>query len=123
MKALLLVGLGGALGSMARHALAVLMLQGASTRFPFGTLAVNVLGCVIAGVLAGLSERHGWLGADARLFVFAGLLGGFTTFSAFGLDAVALMRRGETGMAFGYVVGSVVLGLVGAWVGMRVALR
>lgn len=123
MKALLLVGLGGALGSMARYALAVLMLQNASARFPFGTLAVNVLGCVIAGVLAGLSERHGWPGTDARLFVFAGLLGGFTTFSAFGLDAMALMRRGETGMAFAYVVGSVVLGLVGAWVGMRLALR
>lgn len=123
MKTLLLVGLGGALGSMARYALAVLMLQGAATRFPFGTLAVNVLGCVVAGVLAGLSERHGWFGADARLFLFAGVLGGFTTFSAFGLDALALMRRGETGLAFGYVVGSVVLGLVAAWVGMRLAVR
>lgn len=123
MKALLLVGLGGALGSMARYALAVLMLQNASARFPFGTLAVNVLGCVIAGVLAGLSERHGWPGTDARLFMFAGLLGGFTTFSAFGLDAMALMRRGETGMAFAYVVGSVVVGLVGAWMGMRLVLR
>jgi CrcB protein len=123
VRALLLVGLGGALGSMARYALAVWMLQGASTRFPFGTFAVNVVGCVVAGALAGLSERHGWLGADARVFLFAGVLGGFTTFSAFGLDALALMRRGETGMAFAYVVGSVVLGLVGAWVGMRVVLR
>lgn len=123
MKALLLVGLGGALGSMARCAVTVLMLQGASTRFPFGTLAVNVLGCAVAGVLAGLSERHGWFGNDARLFLFAGLLGGFTTFSAFGLDALALMRRGEAGIALAYVVGSVVLGLAGAWVGMRWMLR
>ena len=123
MRALLLVGLGGALGSMARYAVATQMLHGASTRFPFGTLLVNVLGCLAAGLLAGLSERHGWLTADARVFVFAGLLGGFTTFSAFGLEALVLMRRGETGMAFAYVVGSVVLGLGAAWVGMRVALR
>lgn len=123
MKALLLVGLGGALGSMARYALAVLMLQGASTRFPFGTLAVNVLGCLAAGVLAGMAERQVWFGNDARLFVFAGLLGGFTTFSAFGLDALALMRRGETGLAFAYVTGSVVLGLAAAWMGMRLVIR
>jgi CrcB protein len=123
MRALLLVGLGGALGSMARYAIAVLMLHGASTRFPFGTLAVNVLGCLAAGVLAGLSERHGWFGADARLFLFVGLLGGFTTFSAFGLDALALLRRGDTAWAFAYVVGSVVIGLAAAWIGMRIALR
>ena len=123
MRALLLVGLGGALGSMARYAIAVLMLQGASTRFPFGTLAVNVVGCFAAGLLAGLSERHGWFTTDTRLLVFVGLLGGFTTFSAFGLDALALMRRGETGWGFAYVVASVVLGLVAAFVGMRIAMR
>lgn len=123
MRALLLVGLGGALGSMARYAVAVLMLQPGATRFPWGTLAVNVLGCLAAGVLAGLSERHGWLDADARAFLFTGLLGGFTTFSAFGLDALALMRRGEPGAALAYVAASLVLGLAAAWMGMRLAMR
>jgi CrcB protein len=123
VRALLLVGLGGALGSMARYAVATLMLHDASTRFPFGTLVVNVLGCLVAGLLAGLSERHGAIDADARAFLFAGVLGGFTTFSAFGLDALALMRRGETGAALAYALGSVVLGVVAAWVGMRVVLR
>ena len=123
MRTLLLVGLGGALGSMARYAVAVLMLQHASTRFPWGTLAVNVLGCLAAGLLAGLSERHGWIDAEVRAFLFAGVLGGFTTFSAFGLDALALLRRGETGAALAYAAASVVLGLMAAWVGMRLVVR
>ena len=123
MRALLLVGLGGALGSMTRYVIAVLMLHGASTRFPFGTLAVNVLGCLAAGIMAGLSERHDWFAGDARLFLFVGLLGGFTTFSAFGMEALALLRRGETAWALAYVAGSVMLGLLAAWVGMRLALR
>lgn len=102
--------------------------DGADAAGRVGALSVRHVGGERPGLrdcrrAAGLSERHGWPGADARLFVFAGLLGGFTTFSAFGLDAMALMRRGETGMAFAYVAGSVVVGLVGAWVGMRLALR
>ena len=123
MKALLLVGLGGALGSIARYAIAVLTLQSVSVRFPWGTFAVNVIGCLVAGVLLGLSEKHAWFDAQTRLFLFTGVLGGFTTFSAFGLDALTLLRRDEWMLAALYIAGSVLLGLAAAWFGLRLVLR
>jgi CrcB protein len=120
MKALLLVGLGGCIGSIARYALGMLLTQPAAHgRFPLGTFAVNVLGCLLAGLLAGWWERQALLSADARLFVFTGLLGGFTTFSAFGLETVALLRRGEPGTAVLYAGGSVALGIAAVWLGLR----
>ena len=120
MKALLLVGLGGGIGSMARYALGMLLMQPAAHgRFPLATFAVNVLGCLLAGLLAGWWERQAILSADARLFVFTGLLGGFTTFSAFGLETVALLRRGEPGTAALYAGGSVALGIAAVWLGLR----
>ena len=86
--------------------------------------AVNVIGCLIAGVLAGLAEECELFGPDTRLLVFTGLLGGFTTFSAFGLDALFLLRRGEVATALLYAGGSVVVGLAAAWIGWRlVALQ
>ena len=123
MRALLLVGLGGALGSMLRYLLAMVALQDASSKFPFGTLAANVLGCFAAGALAGLAEKSAWLDADLRLFLFVGLLGGFTTFSAFGLETLTLLRRGDTTLAFAYAAGSVLIGLAAAWLGLRLGLR
>ena len=121
MKALLLVGLGGCIGSIARYALGMLLTQPAAHgRFPLGTFAVNVLGCLLAGLLAGWWERQALLSADARLFVFTGLLGGFTTFSAFGLETVALLRRGEPGTAALYAGASVALGIAAVWLGLRV---
>ena len=125
MKGMLLVGLGGFAGSVARYKLGGLVLHlTAQERFPWGTFAVNVAGCLLAGVLAGLAEEYELFGPDTRLLVFTGLLGGFTTFSAFGLDALFLMRRGEVGTALLYAGGSVILGLAAAWVGWRlVALQ
>ena len=120
MKALLLVGFGGFLGSIARYKLGGLVLHlTAQERFPYSTFAINVLGCLVAGVLAGLVERHHWFSADARLFLFTGLLGGFTTFSAFGLDAVFLLRRGEYAVAALYAGASIVVGLLAVWIGIR----
>lgn len=120
MKGILLVGLGGFLGSIARYKLGEFILHLSSQdRFPLGTLSVNVLGCLIVGVLAGTAERYEVLGADARLFLFTGLLGGFTTFSAFGLETVHLIRRGDLGFAVLYAGGSVVLGIAAVWLGLR----
>ena len=118
MKALILVGLGGFIGSVARYALGNLVLQLApQARFPWSTFAVNVLGCLVVGLLAGWTDRYPVLGTDVRLFVFTGLLGGFTTFSAFGLDALSLLRRGEPLLAAIYTGASVGLGLFAAWLG------
>ena len=120
MQGILLVGLGGFLGAIARYKLGGLVLHlTAQERFPYSTFAVNVFGCLVVGILAGLAERHDAFGPDARLFLFTGLLGGFTTFSAFGLEAMYLVRRGELATAALYAGGSVVLGITAVWLGLR----
>lgn len=120
---LLLAALGGATGSVARILLGHWVNAGAAPpAFPRGTFVVNLAGCLAAGLLAGLAERHpGWLGPELRMALFAGLLGGFTTFSAFGLETVQLLRRGEWLLAAGYAGGSVLLGLAAVWLGLRLA--
>lgn len=119
MNHILLVGLGGALGAIARNKLSGFVLHHSTDwRFPLGTLLVNVLGCLLAGVLAGAIERHGLFSPDTRLFLFTGILGGFTTFSAFGVETVFLLRRGEVIVALGYVVLSVLCGVAALWFGM-----
>lgn len=120
MKSILLVGLGGFVGSVARYKLGGLVLHlTAQERFPYSTFVVNVLGCLTIGILAGLAERYDLFGPDARLFLFTGLLGGFTTFSAFGLDAMFLVRRGELGVAASYAGASVILGIIAVWLGLK----
>jgi CrcB protein len=120
MKNLILVGLGGCVGSVARYAAGGWILHHtAQERFPYSTFAVNVVGCLAAGVLAALAEKLDLFGPEARLLLFTGVLGGFTTFSAFGLETMFLVRRGELAVAALYVVGSVALGLVALWAGMK----
>lgn len=123
MKSVLLVALGGALGSAARFKLAGWVFQlSASWKFPLGTFLVNILGCLVIGVLAGLGERHNVISETARVFLFVGLLGGFTTFSAFGLETFLLLKRGEILVAGSYAVLSVLLGLALLWLGHTAAL-
>ena len=120
MVKVLLVGIGGFIGSIARYKLGGWLLHlTAQEKFPYSTFAVNLMGCLVVGILAGLAEKHEMFAPDARLFLFTGLLGGFTTFSAFGLETVFLLRRGEPWVAALYVVASVLLGLVAVWVGIK----
>ena len=124
MKAVLLVALGGAVGSAARYKLSGLVLHyTVDWRFPAGTFSVNVLGCLAAGILAGIAGKHDMLSADARLLLFTGLLGGFTTFSAFGLETMHLLKRGQLGVASANVVLSVAAGLLALWVGLELVPR
>ncbi len=119
MKAVLLVALGGAVGSVARYKLSAYVMQHAlDWRFPLGTFTVNVVGCLAAGVLAGLAEKHAMFSPDTRVLLFAGLLGGFTTFSAFGLETMHLLKRGDFAIAAANVVLSIVAGLAALWLGM-----
>ncbi|HUP30319.1 MAG TPA: fluoride efflux transporter CrcB [Usitatibacter sp.] len=119
---MLLVALGGAIGSVARYQLSGLVLRHTvDWRFPAGTFVVNVAGCLVAGVLAGLAEKHDLISADARLLLFTGVLGGFTTFSAFGLETMHLLRRGEPLIAGANVVGSVAVGLMALWLGLAMS--
>jgi fluoride exporter len=121
MLNLVLVFLGSGLGAIARYKLGgVVLHHSVDWRFPLGTFLVNVSGCLIAGILAGAIERQGLFSADTRLFLFTGILGGFTTFSAFGLETVFLLRRGDVGVAMAYVGLSVLCGVVALWLGMLV---
>ncbi|MGB5836925.1 MAG: fluoride efflux transporter CrcB, partial [Albidovulum sp.] len=116
---LLYVALGGALGASARYMTNVVVMRFIGPGFPWGTLVVNVLGSALMGALVVLLAQK-----DAtRLgpFLMTGLLGGFTTFSAFSLDALTLWERGQSGVAAAYVAGSVVLSLVGIALGMAAA--
>ncbi len=120
MQQILLVGLGGFLGSIARFKLGGLILHHTMDwRFPLATFIVNVLGCVIAGLLSGLIERYHWFSPDSRVFLLTGLVGGFTTFSAFGVETVFLLRRGQVAVALSYVALSLLCGFARLWLAMR----
>lgn len=119
MQAAILIFVGGGLGSVLRFA--VYRLSSAAL-FPWGTLVVNVAGGFAAGLVAGwlLSRPAGASGA-AYLFLMTGVLGGFTTFSAFGLDAVLLWQKGQPLAAAAYVAGSVTLSIAGVVAGLAAA--
>ena len=109
---MLLVAVGGAVGSMARYQIGSMVLARTETwAFPLGTFTVNVLGCLIAGILIGVAEYRDFLTLEMRLLIFTGFLGGFTTFSAFGVETVALIERGQYAVAATYVLSSVIVGL------------
>ena len=120
MTAYLWVGLGGFIGSVARHAVAVWLAPADAARFPWATFGVNCVGCLCIGLLAGLLARAPAPEA-ARWFLVTGVLGGFTTFSAFGLESFTLLRRGEVGIALLYILGSVLVGVAAVWLGLRLA--
>lgn len=121
MYPFLLVGAGGALGAMARYGGAILVGRLWPMSFPLATLLINVIGSVLMGIFIGLMARllPAWQ-QEARLFVAVGILGGFTTFSSFSLDAIVLIERGELLQAGAYVLLSVVLCLIGLYLGLLV---
>ncbi|MGY1488171.1 fluoride efflux transporter CrcB [Methylobacillus pratensis] len=122
MNQVMLVALGGAIGSVARFKLSGLVLRySLDWRFPFPTFTVNIIGCLVIGILAGLASREGFMSADMRVLLFTGLVGGFTTFSAFGLETMVLLREGHIGIAAAYVVASIVVGLAVMWLGFELA--
>lgn len=118
MSATLLVMFGGALGAAARYHLGLAAARAFGPGFPVGTLAVNLAGGFAMGLLAGLLGRSGAAGDPWRLLVGVGLLGGFTTFSAFSLDTIALIESGQPGLALLYVLASVVGALAALWIGL-----
>jgi CrcB protein len=119
---LLIVGFGGALGSISRYLLGTwIQSLSKSIDFPFGTLTVNLIGCFVIGFLAELAEARGAFAPESRAFLFIGILGGFTTFSSFGNDTINLFRDGETFNALVNVIANVFLGLALVWVGRAVA--
>lgn len=121
MQHLVIVAAGGAVGASLRHLTGMAALRWLGPGLPWGTLIVNVLGCFLMGVFVELLARRFDGSAELRLFVATGLLGGYTTFSAFSLDFATLYERGALMQAFGYVATSVVLSIAALFVGLWVA--
>jgi CrcB protein len=117
----LLIALGGALGSVARYGLTSAALRVAPGMAPFGVMLVNVLGSFAFGLIAGAAETRLALSIQTRLFLFVGLLGGFTTFSTYAFDGFLLLRDGHIARAMLYILGHVVAGLVAIMAGIAVA--
>jgi fluoride exporter len=119
MNGFLLVGLGGALGAMSRYGFSTLLNRFWTLGFPLATLLINIIGAIAMGLFVGLSARFIPAGAEQlKLFVAVGFLGGFTTFSAFSLDTITLLERGDIAPAILYVALSVVVCLAGLYLGL-----
>lgn len=118
IKQILLVGVGGGLGSILRYLTSVATVRYFDDAFPLATFSVNVIGCFVMGLLTGMP---GALTQEARLLFVAGFCGGFTTFSAFAFENVRLLQGHNYLTAFFYIGLSVLAGLVGVWLGLQVA--
>ena len=116
LKNLLLVGFGGAIGSMLRYA-ATLLLN--SKYFPYATLAVNIIGCFIIGLVFAISIKNENFLNNWKLFLATGICGGFTTFAAFSLETMELLQREKIGMAVTYIGLSIVLGIAATFFGYQ----
>jgi len=119
IKNILLVGLGGAIGSIARYLCQRWFAAAYVHSFPWGTFAVNVAGCFLIGIFWGISFKTFDTNESWKLFLMTGLCGGFTTFSAFTLEGIGLIKEEKMGLFFSYVAASVLLGLLATYAGMR----
>ena len=123
MSNLLFIGLGGFIGAILRYSVGG-FIQGWSkgNSFPIGTLAVNILGCFVIGLLSQLAESHGLFSPETRSLLFIGFLGAFTTFSTFGNETMNLLQSAKPWLSITNVSAHIVLGLVAIWIGRSAAL-
>lgn len=119
----LMIALGGALGSIARYAAVGYLTPMLNYRFPFGTFVVNISGSFLIGVAYVVLVEKALVPGEWRLFVITGILGGYTTFSAFSLEMLQMWQEGHVAISLFYAASSVVLGLLFAYLGMQVAQK
>lgn len=117
----ILVFVGGGLGAAARYGLQGLIYSKTGTTFPFGTLAVNVLGCFVIGLLMTSMEERFLIQPSTRIFLTIGILGGFTTFSSFTYETISLFRDGEILYGLANTAASLLLCLIGTWIGIQIS--
>lgn len=124
MGRLFLAGIGGFVGSALRYAVTGwVQAWSRNIDFPYGTLTVNLIGCFAIGFLSQLAETRGIFTAESRTLIFIGVLGGFTTFSAFGNETVNLWRNSENGLAAANIAAHLVLGLGAVWLSRALAYQ
>lgn len=121
LAAFLAVGAGGALGSMLRYAVTLVMVERLGPGFPWHTAAINVVGSFAIGAIAAYVQSSAGLPPLVSAFTMVGILGGFTTFSTFSYDTLTLISDGAGGLALAYCAGSVLLGVLAAFAGMGLA--
>lgn len=118
IKQLLLVGIGGGIGSILRFLTSWFVNKYSLSAFPLGTFLVNIVGCLLIGIFAGMAIRYEWLDKDFRLLFITGFCGGYTTFSAFSLENMELIQAGNYTVMCLYTLAGVVVGLIAVWLGM-----
>ncbi len=120
IKNILIVGLGGATGSMLRYGIQKILNVQSAAAFPTGTLLVNIAGCLLIGILWSLVSRTLAWNEEMKLLLMTGFCGGFTTFSAFTLEGIGLLKESKTSLFFIYVIASVIGGLLATLIGIRI---
>lgn len=121
IRAIILVGIGGGIGSILRYLTSVFANKYFQTSFPLGTFAVNIIGCLIVGILIGLFERQQLTNPDLKFLFITGFCGGYTTFSAFASENINLFQSGNSLTAFLYIAASVFVSLFAVWLGLMLS--
>jgi fluoride exporter len=118
LKTIIYIAIGGAIGSVLRFLTTILVSKFWSNQFPLATFIANIIGCFLIGLFIGVLAKNQLTDSNLKWFLVTGFCGGFTTFSAFGIENVTLLQNNNSILAFGYIALSIILGLFAVWFGL-----